>query len=480
MQFSSLFSALIELTNVSHKTLSERTEYHNSYISKWANGSRLPTSKGISELLSKVADCFADAIEEEHLYNGLQDLSMRPVLLSDWDTVYSAVYSLLEDSYVFSRQMQEANSTKTDALKQTFAIYGHEKVTRFTLDLLNNLVQSTKEDVEVWMSFDPTLLSMPESIASYDMTITRDVQVDVKVMVNCGAFADRPEPYFQTLLNLLLRTAPYEMQMFDCDPQQEINCILCLDRFACFYLTDEVGQVMVMYYTNEPEIVDFYKQMIAPIFSEEKRVTQPLSIVEYREVLHEVAEGKRAELIFGTTCVNGFFLTEEILDLAVARDEISTEAKDDILQLLSLIDSIHENNDILYMLPESFIRDFARLGEVQFGMHRFFLNKQERALFLNRFSEIITKYPNSRALLLHDHMTPFGRKNTQYSIFKMDDKVYLKKDLAVAKNGSSAYYAILSPEIAERISKVLLDLSQMSDTNYSPEELAEYLVSMAR
>lgn len=480
MQFSTLLTELIEITEISHIDLAKQIDYHNSNISKWVSGSRLPSAKGLDTLIGSLADSFSRSIYENKRFDDLQALSHRPVLLSDHASVRSVIHSLLVDAYEHTKPFSVAPIMEQKESCHTLAITGHDEIIAFTMSLIDELVHSADKDLELLLSFDPFILKMPETITDFDLTVTKNVDIQLRATISSHTFPSKPSDYFDTLFNFLIRTAPLDIQLYDRNQTDGINCLICKDHFACYYVIDESNTSSLMFYSNDPEVIQYTYNQVAPIFDSSKLLLQPVDEPDFEYMLSKGFSSSSTNALFASSSRNGFYLTDAIIHSLAQREAISKEAANEIRRIREESDRIIQDEQIRFIHSEAMIRDFYRHGEIQVANHRIFLTEGERKEYLKNFADQLDQNAGLEVTLLQDRLIPFTRENAQYSILHFLHRTYLKKDIALAKNGSPAYYAILSPEIAERISKVLLDLSQMSDTNYSPEELAEYLVSMAR
>lgn len=476
MQFSTLLSSLLQMTRTTNKDLAEHVDYHNSYISKWANGTRIPSNKGLDNLLESLAFFFAERISNDHLENQLQSLTMHPVPAENEKNIQQSLYSLFDNAYVFSKQMQSAQASETDLTAQTFALFGHEEVMRFTVSLVEDLMHQGDQPIEIRMNFDPFVLSFPQSIQEAVPGHVPTGNLRFKVVVSEEAFSAELDSNSSSLFRLLLRIAPIDLQLYSQPKVSPIKCFISKDRFACYYLSDEHGLAKVMYYSTDPEIIDYYYQLTAPIFCEDNKVLQP---VPNREKEQQQALMSATKIVFSSCYMNGFFLTEDILQALLSRKAIDNHQYQKTLAILQSIDRMIDHFDVTYMIPESSIRQFKRHGEIQIGRVRVFLTEEERSKFLIQFANMIVKYKEARVVLLHDHLSPFSRGLSQFSLTYTGTQAYLKKDIAYTDKDGQIIYKFASNAAIQRIGKLLDNTIELASTGMSRSVFADYLRSMA-
>ena len=69
-RFSGLLKHLMTVAKLKNSTLAKQLQYDESYISKWATGSLLPTEKTSEKILRDIAHCVVASVDAD----GLQTL----------------------------------------------------------------------------------------------------------------------------------------------------------------------------------------------------------------------------------------------------------------------------------------------------------------------------------------------------------------------------------------------------------------------
>lgn len=185
------------------------------------------------------------------------------------------------------------------------------------------------------------------------------------------------------------------------------------------------------------------------------------------------------QIVFSSCYMNGFFLTDDILQSLLARKAIDLPQYQKTAAILQSIDRMIDHFDVTYMIPESSIREFKRHGEIQMGRVRVFLTEEERSKFLIQFADMVSMYQEARVVLLHDHLSPFSRSLSQFAITYTGTQAYLKKDIAYSDPDGQIIYKFASNAVIQNIGQLLDNTIEQASTGMSREVFADYLRSMA-
>ncbi len=479
MDFGNALNRLIELTGVSRKDVADRIGYHNSYISKWTAGKNIPAEKEIDVLISTLSSYFAVEIEKKKLHAQLQEFTTRSLLLIDLDTIMRAVNSILGDAYSFSL-LQSKSTTKDDAFTiRTMAVTGYEKIAALTVQLIAQAIQTAQREVEIMMTFDLFWLSLPEHLNSFDMTVTREIDVKMKLAITENQFPTAPEKYFGSFFNLILRTAPFEVQLYNRKDFRGGYFLICKDMFCCYYLVDDDNRIQSMFYTEDPDIIEFSIQKASPLFQRKNLLMEEVKEDDFEYMLYKGHRSKSANCLITGYYMNGFFLDELLLDALYRRGEIGGKQFGDLVSLLQESDKILETNNVTMLIPNSMLVDFRRFGEIQVGLHRMFLNEEEIQQYFENIAIRMEQLPNFTVIVFDDSLTPFNRKNTQYSFLYFPPRAYIKKDLAVLKKDSYIYYDLSSTQMVDSLLEIVEESKNSFTMMSDRDEIISYLLELA-
>jgi len=70
-KFGNLLKNLIEEKNIKSKVVAQKINYDNTYLSKWITGKKLPSSRTIDAVCSKLSDIFSNGENKEQIKSDL-------------------------------------------------------------------------------------------------------------------------------------------------------------------------------------------------------------------------------------------------------------------------------------------------------------------------------------------------------------------------------------------------------------------------
>lgn len=479
MDFGTALNRLIELTGVSRKDLAEQIGYHNSYISKWTAGKNIPAEREAEVLIADLSAYFATEIEKNNLRAQLQEFTVRSLLLMDLDTITSAVQSILGDAYSFSLLHSKPTNTKDAVTIRTMAVTGYEKVAALTVQLMGKAIQQAQSEVEFMMTYDLFWLALPEPLAAFDMTVTREVDVKMKLAITADQFPSDPNQYFGSFFNLILRTAPFEVELYNRKDFRGGYFLICKGVFSCYYLVDEDNRIQSMFYTEDPDIIAFSTQKASPLFQRQNLVMEEVKEDDFEYMLYKGHRSSSADCLVTGYYMNGFFLDMPLLESLYRRGEIGGKQFGDLVSLLQESDKILETNNVTMLIPNSMLVDFRRFGEIQVGLHRMFLNEEEIQQYFENIAIRMEQLPNFTVIVFDDSLTPFNRKNTQYSFLYFPPRAYIKKDLAVLKKDSYIYYDLSSTQMVDSLLEIVKESKNSFTMMSDRDEIISYLLELA-
>jgi transcriptional regulator with XRE-family HTH domain len=93
-----IFKKMVDYLQIKFSTLAEAIGYDVSYVSKWYNGARLPTSKRIDVINQKIADIMADeAIKPAKKDNFALEFAINSIHTKE-DLSFQ-IYTILSQAY---------------------------------------------------------------------------------------------------------------------------------------------------------------------------------------------------------------------------------------------------------------------------------------------------------------------------------------------------------------------------------------------
>lgn len=162
MNFGALLQRLMDLSDIKTKQLADCISYDPSYISKWVNGSHLPSWRTVDELTHAIAQTIGTRIYEMQKQSELALMLERSVPLSSRQQVIFAVESSLSDSYMRTpnqAQIYADNLMRIDrGQQQTSIVVGHDEVIHRLSGIFKSIIGTSQSQLDLYANIHVTPL----------------------------------------------------------------------------------------------------------------------------------------------------------------------------------------------------------------------------------------------------------------------------------------------------------------------------------
>lgn len=475
MQFNTILRALIDLTGTSNLELADYIGYHPSYISKWINGSHLPTQKTSDSLIKACSTFFAAKIREKKLDSQLQSMTKYFLSPDSPESIEQTVENLLKDAFILSRQLKTSPGTETQHDQKAIAIYGFEAIGEFILSMLNSTAYQMSEEIELRTNLNLFKIPIPLVYNSLD---TKEAEINGIRLFLClpkDEYPDSTENFLNSMIALVIQSSSPDLHISDKHDDVDFQFLLCVDKFVCTFVFDATGQIQVMYYTDNKDFLHHIYERTAYLFDGSRSLLTAKDHID--DALDESLENQ-LPIFISSFYFNEAFMTEKLLASLLQRDALSEEETMENRRIMHRIQDCIAVSSTTLLLSESTIVNFLREGEIQLGSKQIFLTKEERAEVLHNFAQMIEDFDQINVYLFRDYLTIYKRKYIQYSLIQLGSRVYMKKDLATLKKDYSLYYEINSSGLSETIRSILVELISREESLMDKVQLVKYLRSI--
>ncbi|MEL7598151.1 MAG: hypothetical protein AAGU01_08115, partial [Clostridiaceae bacterium] len=155
--YGSILKKLLCFTDTKFVVLSKVVGYDISYISKWCNNIKIPTSKNIEIINEKASVFFSEQIVKRNIVTEFYKLFKIPEPMDTGDSKINSIlknqiYTLLDNSYKKSEiDLYEKTEKKHDESK---VIVGKNKVINFIREIISTTIEDSTTDVELLCTVD--------------------------------------------------------------------------------------------------------------------------------------------------------------------------------------------------------------------------------------------------------------------------------------------------------------------------------------
>lgn len=393
-RFSTLLKHLMTVTKLKNYTLAKELQYDESYISKWANGSLLPTEKNSEKILREISRCLVASMDAES----------RAVLYSEFQVENDAdlerrIFSSLEAEFNYVADLKE--STGTDTAPKT-AFYPELTLSQFTQRIRYPALQQAKS---LDFIFSADILSLDwhyqlsmaelESSQNVDTTNRSYPNTHFSMLVNLDAASENNTHNVEFLLNFLTSFSNADMQFYTCPQMVGKVIMVAKDLYCISGMVIDDSHLLGVTATEDPKHCNAIYYRLHSLCNQQTLavrrtiMSDMLLSNEYMEYLFS----RRQRWILGHFTEH--FLPDDLYELLATEYCQSHLEVDraDLTRIHKLNKSVLETMDLQILIHEKTITDFAVTGVIDFYNYKMQLTPSQRLAYLSNSIELCKKNP---------------------------------------------------------------------------------------
>ena len=364
-RFSNLLKHLMTVAKLKNYTLAKELQYDESYISKWATGSLMPTEKNHEKVLMDISRCIVSSLDEE----GWETL-LSEYQLSERKDLEMAIFDNLEAEYQYVTELRESTGSEV-APRTTY--YPELTLAQFLSKMHHPVLRKVKEQEVISvmdiLSLDRNyqlglaMLNNPKNVASRNypgVTFSMLINLDSPTR---DAFYDA-----NFLLNMLCSLADINFNLYSC-PQAVGKLIFATkDSYSISGMIIDENHCISVTTSEDIKNCNSIYDRLNSLCSQETlliRKVQIRNMIRDRSYIQSlISRNQRWILGFMTEHFLPDDLFEELLEAYRAQE--TDIAVDELRRIHILTKSILQETRIQLVITETAILDFAVTGELDF------------------------------------------------------------------------------------------------------------------
>lgn len=460
--YGSILKKLLCFTDTKFVVLSKIVGYDISYISKWCNNIKIPTSKNIEIINEKASIFFSEQIIKRNIVKEFCKVfkiseSMEPDDSTINDILKNQIYNLLENAYKKSEiELYEKTEKKHGESK---VIVGKNKVTNFIREIISTTIENSTTDIELLSTIDICKATANINLDTMKEYKVHDIKVSAKVGFDMDEFETNPNFYLWRIYFILNKKWNVEFEFFDNKNMDKLNVIAIRDKFAIVLSLDSDGLIDVATVITDQETVNtIYDKTISRFRKGDLliRCVEP-SVLEqtgYRTDFYSNDE-------FQFVSTRGF---EFLLPSDITSDIIEAAYKqgfDDgtafLLRKLQITwEERFEKSKINFIILKSALMKYIEEGEIFYTDVRYKLTTEQRKNHALKIVESMRKNNNIKITILNDELLNYDVNFFKISVNVNNKKVFLKKNLKDISGCAPSVYTIINENLVKYINEYLL------------------------
>lgn len=482
-RFSGLLKHLMTVAKLKNATLAKQLQYDESYISKWATGSLLPTEKTSEKIFRDISRSIVTSVDED----GLQTLYSEYQLDNRTD-LEEAIFDNLMAEFFYVIDLKETTGSE---VAQKTSYYPELTLAQFMQKMRHPVLRQVKS-LDVIMvtdifsldrNYQLTLAELDGGSSSTNATQRNWPGVRFTMLVNPG-FPDFNNNYnVLFLLNLLTNLSNVDFQLY-ASPQAQGKMIFAVrDAYSISGMIIDETHCLSVTTSEEPKNANAIYDRVQSLCTQEtlavRRVSmsQLLRTNEYTQ--YTFARNQRWLLSHVTehTLPNDLF--EDLLDQYCQSHPEADREK--ILKMHKMSRSVLESMGIKVLLPENALSNFAVSGMVDFFNNKYYLTPDQRLHYLEYVSTLSEKNPQLEIRILRDGIFSDLQHVPNPTLFLSDGPCHLRLSRTGPKNNMSI---LNRAQLCDHFRQFFDDLwkdEQNVDTSYiAAEDMMRYARQMVK
>lgn len=440
-RFSTLLKHLMTVTKLKNYTLAKELQYDESYISKWANGSLLPTEKNSEKTLREISRCLVASMDAES----------RAVLYSEFQVENDAdlerrIFSSLEAEFNYVMDLKE--STGADTAPKT-AFYPELTLSQFIQKIRYPALRQAKS---LDFIFSADILSLDwhyqlsmaelESSQNVDTTNKSYPNTHFSMLVNLDAAAENNTHNVEFLLNFLTSFSNADLQFYTCPQMVGKVIMVAKDLYSISGMVIDDGHLLGVTSTEDPKSCNAIYDRLFSLCNQQTlavRRTIMSDMLQSNEYVEYLFSRNQRWLLGHLT---EQFLPDELYESLVnqyCKSHLEVDP-DNLTRIHKLNKSVMESMDIQIMIHEKAITDFAATGIIDFYNFKMELTPQQRLQCLSYCLELFEKNKKLRVRLTRNGTVSDFQHIPHSTLFLSDSFCYMR----LVRNGPVNNLSILN------------------------------------
>ncbi len=465
--YASTLKRLITFTQAKFISLANIVGYDVSYVNKWSNGTKLPSSRYVERINEEMGQYFAELIinqkKEEKFYKTF------PISGDTKDLGFEIGQYLCA---AYRATLHQNHTSKAKENRPTIqVITGHHDTAAFLADLLQKSVQNLEGDGELLILGEFCTLSQAGFWKYFDhIELTKN-----KFTIRVGLDMDKLEKnaeYVRQFYATINRFLDFDFVFYDAHAMENANLIILRGVFAVQYAMSMPPRFnMCTYICDEATVWDIYEKFSFTGI-DKKALISISSSLGMDDTGYRTAFYATNRFFFFLTNGFEFLLPHAVFESIV--QTVSPEQAFSVQRLCVTWEEIVNTSKIEFIMPTSSLMRYLETGYIFLTDVEYSLTAQERKEHIQTVLEMMQKNPNIIIGVLPSFGGDATYKGENVSFYSNYKTGFLKKNKAYIHNQASPFYLIVNDRLHSIILKYFQSLREFPAYHqYTVEQLAQ-------
>ncbi|MCH4167171.1 MAG: hypothetical protein LKF74_06560 [Megasphaera sp.] len=438
--YATTLKKLITFTQAKFISLANVVGYDVSYVNKWSNGTKLPSSRYVERINEELGQYFADLIIKQRKEDKFS--KTFPIEIGT-DTLGFAICQYLCAAYRFTLNQNRSAKGK-DSCPSIQIITGCHDTADFLADVLQNSIQNLEEDGELIIygdfctMYDAGFWEFLEPIHLTTHKLTIRVGLDLDKLETDPAYVGY---LYETLDNYL----DFDFMFYDASQIAQANIIILKGIFTIQYaLTLPSRFIMCTYISDEARVRDIYEKF-SYVGSEKKELISTVSALGMDELDFRTSFYATNRFFFFLTNGFEFILPHEVFDNI--KKQVSPEKAFSIQRLCVTWEEVLNASEITFIMPTASLLRYAESGYIYLTDVEYNLTPEERKKHIQSIFEGLRKNPRLTTAVMLPSLHGNVFKGQNLAFYSNYTTGFLKKNKKYINNDANSFYVLVNPRL---------------------------------
>lgn len=316
--FGAVLENLLYISKQKKSSLANYLGYDVSYINKWVNSKKFPSSKRAKEICSDISEFIVNSLEEDtriHLVEYFELESNNETFLLEYikDLLINVYY---EDSNNTSSKNFHKASISQEYYNSNSQIRP-PLIRKIILQEVNSHINSS-EEIHIIISLNLFKINHKDKISLvnmkkffYELSKKCNIKIDF-LMGFCGENQEEILNYLLTI-NILSSYPKLNFNLYNCDVSASTAIFLIKDKFLCTTIFSDDGECLISTTSKDKSLIDdFYVNLEQKIKNKGKKLCHKKSPVEMIQDQTYIQYIMNNELRCLLGSINEFFMPQDL------------------------------------------------------------------------------------------------------------------------------------------------------------------------
>ena len=452
--FGKSLRSQMEKAGIKESELADALSYDTTYISKWINGSKLPSVRNAERILGQMADFFAD-------HPGKGDTADRE---RRWQSSFKELKKAYDSDSSYLTFQSHSNN-------QMSFLDSPKMLIDLTRDAFMQALENSDGSISVMATFDLFRLYSGEFKRLMQELHEAGVKrVELKLALFPEDLAEDYHFYAANILNIIGYLDYIEMSIVCQKPEQPH--ILVIDKLHCVQVLWNMQGELAAVFSMEEKIIERFSERCRQILETSEKLLDPAEpeSLKRTNVQLDSYSDKRQWLFFNEP--PAMLFPEDILDQFIEEAEDEAYASY-LIKLKNIFMKRTCKSEIDLVLYSSMINKYLSDGNVSVGNVSHQLSEEQTRSHLAYLSEVMKTNPDFAIYLIRDTVVLSEELRNCPSIFIDSYSLYIENS---QKGSNDNFHISMDPRMRSAFQQFFERmLGQPYCTRLTAEDLLRYL-----